>query len=71
METINNPLGDLYILKSIFRGFATVRLSKNQRMILEFLAIKPEMTTKAGALRYIVIPTRASLEMYGQISREL
>ena len=50
METINNPLGDLYILKSIFRGFATVRLSKNQRMILEFLAIKPEMTKKKSEI---------------------
>ena len=48
-----------------------VRLSKNQKMILRFLAIKPEMTTKEIAELVYGRPVEYKTKEYSSISRSL
>ena len=47
------------------------RLSKNQKMILKFLAIKPEMTTKEIAELVYGMPVEYKTKEYSSISRSL
>ena len=48
-----------------------MRLSKNQKMILRFLAIKPEMTTKEIAELVYGRPVEYKTKEYSSISRSL
>ena len=48
-----------------------MRLSKNQKMILKFLAIKPEMTTKEIAELVYSRPVEYKTKEYSSISRSL
>jgi DNA-binding MarR family transcriptional regulator len=47
------------------------RLSKNQKMILKFLSIKPEMTTKEIAELVYGRPVEYKTKEYSSISRSL
>ena len=48
-----------------------VRLSKNQRVILELLKVKPEMTTKEIAEMVFGKPVEYKTKEYSSISRSL
>ena len=51
--------------------FKTAGLSKNQRMILKFLEVKPEMTTKELAELVFSKPIDYKTKEYSSISRSL
>jgi DNA-binding MarR family transcriptional regulator len=55
----------------LFGGVTLPRLSKNQKMILKFLAIKPEMTTKEIAELVYGRPVEYKTKEYSSISRSL
>jgi DNA-binding MarR family transcriptional regulator len=48
-----------------------VRLSKNQKIILKFLAVKPEMTTREIAELVYGRPVEYKTKEYSSISRSL
>jgi DNA-binding MarR family transcriptional regulator len=49
----------------------TARLSKNQNLILKFLEVKPEMTTKELAEMVFGKPAEYKTKEYSSISRSL
>jgi DNA-binding MarR family transcriptional regulator len=49
----------------------TVRLSKNQKLILKFLEVKPEMTTKELAELVFGKPVEYKTKEYSSVSRSL
>jgi DNA-binding MarR family transcriptional regulator len=55
----------------LFGGVTLPRLSKNQKMILKFLSIKPEMTTKEIAELVYGRPVEYKTKEYSSISRSL
>jgi predicted transcriptional regulator len=59
------------MLDCFFGGFATARLSKNQRVILKLLEVKPEMTTKEIAEMVFGRPVEYKTKEYSSISRSL
>jgi DNA-binding MarR family transcriptional regulator len=61
-----NTLGCL-----LFWGWATAHLSKNQKLILKFLEVKPEMTTKEIAEMVFGKLVEYKSKEYSSISRSL
>jgi len=51
--------------------WAVARLSKNQKLILKFLEVKPEMTTKEIAEMVFGKPVEYKTKEYSSISRSL
>ena len=54
-----------------FWRYATARLSKNQKVILKLLEVKPEMTTKEIAEMVFGRPVEYKTKEYSSISRSL
>ena len=52
-------------------AFKTAGLSKNQKLILKFLKVKPEMTTKELAELVFGEPVEYKTKEYSSISRSL
>jgi predicted transcriptional regulator len=52
-------------------AFSTAGLSKNQKLILKFLNVKPEMTTKELAELVFGKPIEYKTKEYSSISRSL
>jgi predicted transcriptional regulator len=52
-------------------AFSTAGLSKNQKLILKFLKVKPEMTTKELAELVFGKPIEYKTKEYSSISRSL
>jgi DNA-binding MarR family transcriptional regulator len=59
------------MLDCFFWRCATARLSKNQKMILKLLEVKPEMTTKEIAEMVFGRPVEYKTKEYSSISRSL
>jgi DNA-binding MarR family transcriptional regulator len=55
----------------LFGGWATARLSKNQKLILKVLEVKPEMTTKEIAEMVFGKLVEYKTKEYSSISRSL
>ena len=64
-----NDLNEKWIL--LIGVFETAGLSKNQRLILKFLEVKPEMTTKELAELVFGKPVDYKTKEYSSISRSL
>jgi DNA-binding MarR family transcriptional regulator len=58
-------------LYRFFEGFETAGLSKNQKLILKFLEVKPEMTTKELAELVFGKPVEYKTKEYSSINRSL
>jgi len=71
MEKVNIPRDAINMLDCFFWRCATARLSKNQRMILKLLEVKPEMTTKEIAEMVFGRPVEYKTKEYSSISRSL
>ena len=56
---------------SFFEVFETAGLSKNQKLILKFLKVKPEMTTKELAELVFGKPVEYKTKEYSSINRSL
>jgi DNA-binding MarR family transcriptional regulator len=59
------------VLDCFFWRCVTARLSKNQKMILKLLEVKPEMTTKEIAEMVFGRPVEYKTKEYSSISRSL
>jgi len=65
-------INDLNEKRILLSGvFETAGLSKNQRLILKFLEVKPEMTTKELAELVFGKPVDYKTKEYSSISRSL
>jgi DNA-binding MarR family transcriptional regulator len=58
-------------LLTFFEDGATARLSKNQKLIIKFLEVKPEMTTKEIAEMVFGKLVEYKTKEYSSISRSL
>ena len=68
LKRINDLNENVFFLFGVFK---TAGLSKNQRLILKFLEVKPEMTTKELAELVFGKPVDYKTKEYSSISRSL
>jgi predicted transcriptional regulator len=68
LERINDLNGKLLLFIWVFE---TTGLSKNQKLVLKFLEVKPEMTTRELAELVFGKPVRYKTKEYASISRSL